>query len=132
MGNCQYEGRPLAPPWNHCLPSLSCVTPQADPFAPVDSFSTPCGVQRARNALYVLYIQLSIDHVRNASWCSTLPVRPYPVSNSSFLSATPSPLVSVNFHTSSAFDSFVRMTLGPNGVTNRGKLRRSTKTVCLS
>ena len=38
------------------------------------------------------------------------------MSNSSFLSATPSPFVSVYFQTSCAFDSFVRIAFGPNGV----------------
>ena len=49
------------------------------------------------------------------SWCSTFSSRPRPVVNSSFLSAVPSPFVSVNFHTSSEFDSLVRIAFGPNG-----------------
>ena len=62
--------------------------------------------------LIVLYIQLSIAHVRPPSWCSTFMTRPKPVANSSFLSATPSPFVSVYFQTSSAFDSFARIGVG--------------------
>ena len=37
------------------------------------------------------------------------------MSKSSFLSATPSPFVSVYFQTSCAFDSLVRIVFGPNG-----------------
>ena len=57
-----------------------------------------------------------------------LPARPKFVANSSFLSATPSPLVSVYFHTSSALVSIVRIVLAPNGITKRGNTRLSTKT----
>ena len=46
-----------------------------------------------------------------------------PVAKSSFLSATLSLLVSVYFQTSSAFDSFARIALAPNGITKRGKIR---------
>src|SRR5258708_16355968 len=114
------------------FPSSSCVTPHCAPLPPVGSLTTPCGVQRARNALTVLYSQLSSPHVRKASSCSTLPSRPYPVSNNSFLSATPSPSVSVYFQTSCECDSLARIELGPNGVMNRGNTSLSTKTMCLS
>jgi hypothetical protein len=43
------------------------------------------------------------------------------------LSAVPSPFVSVNFQTSSAFDSFVRIVSWPKGITKRGKHSLSTK-----
>ncbi len=51
-----------------------------------------------------------------------------PLANSSRLSATLSLLVSVYFQTSSAFDSFERTALPPNGITNRGKTSLSTNT----
>ena len=69
----------------------------------------------------MLYSQLSIAQNRLDCCDSMLPARPKLVANSSFLSATPSALVSVYFHTSSALVSIVRIALAPNGVTNRGK-----------
>src|SRR5262245_50010431 len=132
MGNCQYEGRPLAPPWNHIFPSLSCDTPHCAPFAPTGSLSTPLGVQRARNPFTVLYIQLSRPTVKKLSSCSTFASRPKPVSKSSRLSATPSLFVSVYFQISWACDSLVRIVFGPNGSTNRGNTSLSTNTLCFS
>src|SRR5512132_1813686 len=99
---------PLAPPWNHTLPSLSCVTPHCELLGPVGSFSRPPGVQRSLNALTVLYSQLSIAQKRLDCCDSMLPARPKLFVKSSFLSATPSPFVSVYFQISSAFVSMVR------------------------
>src|SRR5262245_46992286 len=106
--------------------------PHCAPFDPTGSFSTPFGVQRERNELTVLYIQLSSAHLRKLSSCSTLRYRPYPVSNNSFLSATPSPFVSVYFQSSCACDSLVSRVFGPNGSRKRGNTSLSTKMVCLS
>ena len=66
---------------------------------------------------------------RLAGCDSMVPARPKFVVNSSFLSATPSPLVSVYFHTSSAFVSIVSTLSPPNGVANRGNTSLSTNTV---
>src|SRR4051812_5912528 len=105
---------PLEPSRYHCLPSSSWVRPHSEPIVLPDvSLTRPPGVQRARNVLNVEYSQLSIVHVSELSSCTTLSMRPKPVPNSSFLSATPSPFVSVYFQTSCAFDSLVRIVLGP-------------------
>src|SRR4051794_14393836 len=118
----------MAPPWNHTLPSSSCVTPHCPLFGPVGSRRSPSGVHRILNALTVLYSQLSIAQNRLDCCDSMLPARPKLVANRSFLSATPSPLLSVYFHTSSAFVSIVKIALAPNGSTNRGNTSLSTNT----
>ena len=100
--------------------SCPASAPTAPPFLPVGSRRIPVGVQRTRNWLTVLYIQLSSPQVRPLCWSSTFVSRPNPVAKSSFLSALPSLFVSVNFQTSSAFDSFVSTAFAPNGIT-RGK-----------
>ena len=58
--------------------------------------------------------------------------RPKLVVNNSFLSARPSPLVSVYFQTSLLLDSIVRIAFAPYGTTKRGNTRLSTNTVCVS
>ena len=73
-----------------------------------------------------------MPQVRWLSWCSTLPPRPKSVAKSSFLSATPSPFVSVYFHTSGSCEFFVRIASAPNGIAKRGKIMLSTKTVWVS
>src|SRR4030095_14344178 len=98
-------------------------------LGPVGSLTTPFGVHRTRKALTVLYIQLSIAQNRLDCCDSMLPARPKVAVNSSFLSATPSPLVSVYFHTSSALVSIVRIAWARNGKTKRGNTSLSTKTV---
>ena len=119
---------PAAPAWNQTLPSSSWVAPHCAPLAPVGSLRMPVGVQRMRNELTVLYSQLSIAQSRLLGWCSMFPARPkLPVKNS-FLSAVPSPSTSVNFHTSSVWDSIVSTLLAPSGITNRGNTSLSTNT----